>query len=118
MIVNAGLNQTRNWMAGDSINHPDYIAVGTGTTAPQPTDTALQNEIVRNDATEIKGAAGIVTYQITIGTTQGNGNTITESGVFDQASGGTMTLRSVFSGIDKTSDIEVKIEHEVKCERG
>ena len=110
MIVNSGKNLVRNWLAGDSVNPADYMAIGTGSTSPQPSDTALQNEVLRKDASESKGGTGEVTYTITVGSSEANGNDLQEVGLFNASSGGTMLNRITFTKISKTSDIEVKFE--------
>jgi len=94
----------------DSMDIYDYIAVGTGTATPLITDTALGTEVDRNITTSnIKNVAlGTYLFATTFTVSEANGNTLSEYGVFDLASGGEMWSRNLITpNIVKTTDIEV-----------
>ena len=83
-----------------------HFAVGTGTSAAVKGDTALGTEVAR----ELVGymspgsTSFTVIYQLATGTA--NGNTISEVGLFDAATGGNMFARVVLSStIAKTSSL-------------
>ena len=84
----------------------DYIAIGTGTTPESATDTALENETHRIGGGDVTGS--LTTTTVTndtvqlVGTFSGYTGTesITESGVFNASSGGTMLCRQTFSAIN------------------
>ncbi|RLI98017.1 MAG: hypothetical protein DRP00_02935 [Candidatus Aenigmatarchaeota archaeon] len=96
-----------------------YIAIGSGTTAPSGSDTALENELFRKAGT------------ITIETTNISGDTlrveatftfdanysISESGLFNASSGGTMLARQTFSAIDVTPAYELTIVWKIVVSR-
>lgn len=99
----------------DTISH---IAVGTGTTDPTVSDTALESEVLRKarqEATKNIGS-GTVTVSMWIASTEANGNTLSEVGTFDSASGGNMFSRDTFTGLNKTSSIEVWIDIEFQVD--
>lgn len=111
LIVNSGLNHLRRRLL-DSLNpssdvdQMQWIAIGTGSTAVSATDTALQTEIARLEVdTYSEGGTGVCTVSTTFGAGVGTG-TITEAGLFDLSSSGTMFARTVFDGVAKgASDI-------------
>lgn len=110
LIVTSGLNviaSALNWafiqnynsgwgspFASTSGNLGDiYGAVGTGVATPVAGDIALGNEIGRELVTTGTDSANVLTYQFFFPTTAGNG-TVTEMGVFVQASTQQVTLSS------------------------
>ena len=78
----------------------DYIAVGTGTATPTSADTTLGTELNRQAATYTK----VTNQQFTMAATFGPGvatGALTEAGVFNASSGGTMFDHVSFSVINK-----------------
>jgi len=118
VIVNAGLNLDRDWIHGDTVNPPDYIAIGTGTTGVTAEQTALENEILRKQVSyKSKPGNGQTLHEIEILTTEANGQTITEIGEFNDATAGTMWCRITGFSIPKTSEFSLKIQIITVCER-
>ena len=84
----------------------DYIAIGTGTTAFDPTQTALVSEVIRKAGTGSKTTTSVTDDTAQLVTTFSSADTlsgthaITESGVFNAASGGTMLCRQTFSALN------------------
>lgn len=105
IIVNGGFDFICDAIANasrDSIM--SYIAIGTGTTAPAATQTALVTESARQSATYAHTAG---TKIFTLSTTYAAGTAtaaLTEAGVFNAASAGTMLDRVTFSVINKGAD--------------
>jgi len=89
-----------------------HFAVGTGTTQDSSSDTALENEVFRDTIDEVQTSSNSVLFRCYLGTTEANGNAITEFGIFDSDSGGTMLFRKVFPAINKTSDMDIWFELE------
>jgi len=114
MIVDAFLNAVRNVIYGDSITMPSHIAVGTGTTAANANDTALETEIQPDGAnrsaidSKTKPENKAFQFQMFIGTGDGNGHILTEFGAINAASGGTLMNRIVHTQINKDSSFELK----------
>lgn len=99
LVVTTGRAHCADQMADQGDAAMAYMAIGTGTTAPLVSDTALETEIDRNALdSKIQGTgsdANKVTYTCTWGPGDGTG-AITEAGVFNSASAGIMLSRVVF----------------------
>jgi len=81
-----------------------HIAVGTGSTAAAATDTALGAEIARKAAAYAHTAGTrVFTFETTFDPGEATG-AITEAGVFNAATAGTMLDRVVFAVINKGAD--------------
>jgi hypothetical protein len=81
----------------------NYIAIGTGSTAPAAGDTALVSELARlqdGTATYSTTSGKQLQLQVSFGPGQGTGN-IAESGLFNAGIGGDMLARQTFSTISK-----------------
>lgn len=93
-----------------------YIAVGTGTTAAAASDTALVTEIVDSGLARANATASRVTVDVTNDgakltntfTVTGS-KAVTESGVFNAASAGTLLARQVFSAINVASGDSLQV---------
>jgi len=114
------LEKVKEIIKNQIINNYSYGAIGTGTTAASSSDTQLENEVLRKARQEYTEGSNYIVCSLYVSSVEANGNTITEHGWFDSSSGGNMWNRFVFSGINKTSDIElwfdVKIEWTVEEE--
>ena len=114
MIMNDGLDLLRDFIHGDSVTSPSHMAVGDGTSFPQATETTLINELLRKTfSTQTKGTTGKETLEMTILTSEANGEDLSEIGIFNHATTGDMLNRIVFDPIAKTSAFELKIEIEL-----
>lgn len=91
-----------------------YIGWGTGSTAAAKGDTALvtPGSEARVAATRSQPAADQIRYVATI--TANGTKTITESGVFDAITAGTMIVRSVSTGIQVTSGDKIEFTFTVE----
>ncbi len=106
-LTNAGFAEVAGLITADVGGTPfDYIAIGTGTTAPAATDTALAAETHRIGGAAVTGSR--VTTAVTndtmqlVGTFSGYTGTeaVTESGVFNAATGGTLLCRQTFAALN------------------
>ena len=100
-IVTAGKNDIASLItgAGSVMTH---MAVGTGSTGVDPTDTTLETENDRNALSVSGGAPSANTIVYTGVWAAGDGTAaITEAGLFSASSGGTMLARTVFSTVNK-----------------
>lgn len=83
---------------------PQYIALGTDSTAVTSADVALGNEVFRGSISkrlqegDTEGMA-----ELYVDDTQANGYELCEAGMFTEASGGEPWARVVFPGIQKTA---------------
>ena len=105
IIVNGGFDFICDVM-GKAAQPADmsYTAVGTGTTAADVADTTLETHLVRVSnvyahSTGAKTYTSTAEYAATVGT-----GALTESGLFNDATTGTMLNRVVFSVINKAAD--------------
>lgn len=58
------------------------IAVGTSSTAPAATDTGLGAEVFRAAVTSVSSASAVFTAKLFLDTTDANGSTLVEAGLF------------------------------------
>lgn len=103
LVVDTGVDFICDAMAKPS-GRPgvlSHIAVGTGATAAADTDTALQTEVDRNAATyaHTSGTTSF-TLEATFAPGEATGN-LTEAGILNNSSGGTLFNRVVFTAIPK-----------------
>lgn len=108
LVVSGGLNLIRDLLDGDSVAGLTHFAVGTGTTAVASTQTTLGNQVFRDTVTQRTSNTQqlIVSYYLASGSA--NSNTLSEAGLFNSASGGTMFARVLLSpAITKTAAIAV-----------
>lgn len=119
-ITNAGLAQIA-LLAGDASAVPfTYLALGTGTTAAAATDTTLETE---SSASGLERAAATVsrvtttvandTLQLLHAFTAGASAAITECGIFNDASVGTLLGRQVFSAVNVVSSDVLTVTYRV-----
>lgn len=107
-IVNAGLALVAGLMNGSGTpTTPTFIAVGTGTTAVAATDTALVTETATSGLSRAAATVSLVTTTATNDTAQWvksfsvtGSVAVTESGVFNASSVGTMLCRQTFSAVN------------------
>jgi hypothetical protein len=93
-----------NRAASGATNAMSHIAVGTGTTAFAAAQTALVTELNRQ-AASFSHTVGTKVFSFSANYAAGVATgAITEAGVFNAASAGTMLDRVVFSVINKGSD--------------
>lgn len=85
-----------------------HMAIGTGATAANVADTTLQTELDRNALTSRTDAAAVVTYVGDWAAGDGTG-AITEAGILNNSSGGTLLARVVFSAVNKAAADTLKI---------
>jgi hypothetical protein len=77
-----------------------HMAIGSGSTAAAASNSALGNQLGRVSLTSTTVSGAVVTYVATFGAGTGTG-AVTEAGLFNAASSGTMLCRTVFSVVNK-----------------
>ena len=119
LITNAGKAAVASRLNGDGSEAVfTYIALGTGTTAAAATDTTLETELttlglsraagtVSRETTTVANDTAVVTHTWTA---TGSAS-VTESGVLNASSGGTLLNRKVFSAISLNNTDGLKITH-------
>lgn len=106
LVVTAGKNFAASWLAASAASMSDqfmkYVAIGTGTGAAAAGDTALGAEVGTRVAGTISSSTNIWQHQATFAA--GNGTAaITEAGLFNALTSGTMLARQVFSAVNKAA---------------
>jgi hypothetical protein len=108
LITNAGRGLISGLINGSgSPAAATFIAVGTGATAASTADTALQTEIATSGLSRAAGTVSLITGSITNDTAQVTKSfsvtgsvAVTEAGLLNAASVGTLLCRQVFSAIN------------------
>ena len=104
VVVTVGKNYLAAWLAAASQAGPfmQYIALGTGTTPANSSDTTLETELTTRVAGTISNSTNVWQNQATFGPGVNTG-AITESGLFSDSSGGTLLARQVFAVVNKAA---------------
>ena len=100
LVVTAGKNLIASRLKDTTDGAMSHMAIGTGTTAAAAGDTTLGTEAGRVALTSTTVTNNAVAYVATFGAGTGTG-AITEAGLFNANSAGTMLCRTVFSVINK-----------------
>ena len=102
LVVTTGKTFIASRMVGVASTIMGYMELGTGTTAAAAGDTALQTVISgsRTAITSGTNASNVVTYVTSFPAGTGTG-AVTEAGIFNAASAGTMLYRTVFAVVNK-----------------
>ena len=99
LVVTAGKNYVADRIKNNS-TVMSYMAIGTGTAAAAAGNTALGSESARTALTSSTVTDNEIVYVDTFAAGTGTG-AITEAGIFNASSGGTMLCRTVFSVVNK-----------------
>lgn len=99
-----------------------YLAVGTGTTAASASDTALQTELASSGLSRVNATASRVTTSVTNDTAQllttftvTGTQAVTEAGILNASSSGTLLSRQVFSAINVVNGDSLQLTYKVAC---
>ncbi|MBC7128394.1 MAG: hypothetical protein H5T45_01515 [Thermoplasmatales archaeon] len=117
IIVNGGKAAVAGLILNDvtGIDKFDYIAIGTGTTEENATQTALVNEVMRTNATGSRVTTTVTddTAQLVATFNFSSSYAITEAGVFNASSNGIMLCRKVFSAINVGNGDALQITYKI-----
>ncbi len=108
LVVTTGKEWIASRMVGTAANTMGYMAVGTDATSPASGDTTLGAEVARVAVTSQTASTNTVTYVATFSAGTGTG-ALTEAGLFNANSAGTMLSRTTYSVINKGSGDEMTI---------
>lgn len=110
-IPNLVVTTGKNFIASRMVGTPtamSHMAIGSGTGAAAAGDTALGTELGRVSLTSSTSAGAVVTYVATFGAGTGTG-AVTEAGILNAASAGTLLCRTVFAVVNKGADDSLSI---------
>jgi hypothetical protein len=109
LVVSSGLAFIASRMKDTTDAAMSHMAVGSGSTAAAAGDTALETQIgSRVSLTSTTVTANATAYVATFAAGTGTG-AITEAGIFNASSAGTMLCRTVFSVVNKGADDTLQI---------
>lgn len=102
LVVNTGLNYIVSRMKDTTATAMSHMELGTSTTAAAAADTALGAAISgsRTALTSTNVSTNTITYVATFAAGTGTG-AVTEAGIFNASSAGTMACRTVFPVVNK-----------------
>lgn len=112
LVVNSGKNYVASRMKDTTETPVSHMAVGTGSTAPAAGDTALGAEAARVTLTSTTRTDNELTYVATFAAGTGTA-ALTEAGLFNASSGGTLLARTVFAVVNKGSADSMTITHSI-----
>lgn len=104
LVVDAGIALILDRIFNDTLTSLQFIthlAVGTSATAAAAAQTALVAETFRDSLTQVTRSGNVLTVRQFLSSTQANGSTLQEAGIFNASSGGTMLARAIYTGIVK-----------------
>jgi hypothetical protein len=107
LVVTVGKNFIASRIVGTASPIMSHMAIGTGTATPAAGDTTLGTEAGRV-ATTGTSSANQVTFTSTFPAGTGTG-AITEAGVFNASSAGTMLCRTTFPVVNKAAGDSIAI---------
>lgn len=108
LIVDTGLDFIASRMSGTSESVMSHMAVGTGSTAAAAADTALGTELNRQSLTSTTVTDNAIAYVASYAAGTATGS-LTEAGIFNASSAGTMLCRTVFGTVTKAADDSMTI---------
>ena len=100
LVVTAGLGYIASRMKEATATAMSHMAIGTDNTAAAAGDTTLGTEAARQALTSTTVSSNTVEYVASFAAGTGTG-AITEAGVLNNSSGGTLLCRTVFSVVNK-----------------
>lgn len=108
LIVTTGLAYIASRMNGTSESVMSHMAVGTGSTTAAAADTTLGTELYRNALTSTTVTDNAIAYVASYAAGTATGS-LTEAGLFNASSAGTMLCRTVFGTVTKAADDSMTI---------
>jgi hypothetical protein len=102
LVVTLGKNFIASRMVGTTPAVMSHMAVGAGTTAANAADTALGSQLGIVTLTSGTATGAVATYVASFPAGTGTG-AVTEAGVFNASTSGTLLCRTVFSVVNKGS---------------
>jgi len=116
LVVNAGKAAAAGLLNGVITNFFEHIAIGTGTVAAAAGDTALGAEITTGGGARAAGTTSRITTTVTNDTAQvvftfafTASFAVTEAGLLDSISAGTLLARQVFAAVNVVNGDSLQI---------
>jgi len=103
LIVDTGLNFICDRMKDDE-TAMTHMALGSGTTAPAAGNTALESQLGSREALDSSTVTNNQIVYISSFEASDATGAVSEAGIFNAASGGTMLCRVTFAVVNKAAD--------------
>lgn len=104
LVVNTGLAFITSRMGGTSESVMSHMAIGEGTTAAAAGNTDLESILGSREALDsTTPSTNTIVYVASFEAGEGTGE-VTEAGIFNASTAGTMLCRTVFSVVNKGAD--------------
>lgn len=106
LVVSVGKNWIASRMKDTGLpTQMTHMAIGAGTNPADTANTTLQSELGRVSLTAAGGtvSSNVVTYAASFGAGTGTG-AVTEAGIFNDGTTGTLLCRTVFAVVNKGSN--------------
>lgn len=100
LVVDTGTSHIISRMLNNTATPMSHMAIGTSSAVPVVTDVALGSELAREVLSSVTPTGATIQYNCTFGAGVGTGN-VTEAGIFNAASSGTMLNRVIFGSVNK-----------------
>lgn len=110
-VKNLVVTTGKGFIAGRMVGTPtamSHMAIGSGEVNPAVGDTTLGIELGRVALTSSAAAGAVVTYVASFGAGVGTG-AVTEAGIFNASSAGTLLCRTEFAVVNKGADDSLSI---------
>jgi hypothetical protein len=110
-VKNLVVTSGKGYIAGRMVGTPtamSHMAIGSGTVDPVVGDTTLGTELGRVSLTSSAASGAAVTYIASFGAGTGTG-AVTEAGIFNASSAGTLLCRTEFAVVNKGADDSLSI---------
>ena len=111
LVVTAGKGYVASRMKSDASGGSaimSHMGIGSGSTSAAAGDTALGSQLGRVALTSTGISGAVLTYTASFAAGTGTG-AVTEAGLFNASSSGTMLCRTVFSVVNKGSSDSMTI---------
>jgi hypothetical protein len=109
LVVSAGLTFIASRMGGTSASVMSHMALGSGTTAAAAGQTDLVSILGSREALDSSTpSSNTIVYVSSFEAGDATG-AVTEAGIFNASSGGTMLCRTVFSVVNKAADDTMQV---------
>ena len=110
-VPNIVVTTGKTFIAARMVGTPtamSHMAIGSGTTNPAAGDTTIETELGRVSLTSSASAGAVVTYIASFGAGTGTG-AVTEAGILNASSAGTLLCRTEFAVVNKGADDSMSI---------
>lgn len=108
LVVTVGKEYIASRMVGTASTVMSHMAIGSGVTAPVVGNTTMESSLNRSVLTSLTSTTNVVTAVASFVAGSGTG-AVTEAGIFNNSSAGTMLCRTVFPVVNKEAGDSIAI---------